>query len=39
MNIDFSKDMQYWIDLIKEFIEVITSFFSGFDIKIFKDSE
>lgn len=39
MNIDFSKDMQYWIDLIRAFIEVIAGFLADFNIKLFKDSE
>ena len=39
MNIDFSKDMQYWIDLIREFIEVISNFLADFNIHLFKDSD
>ncbi len=38
MNIDFSKDMQYWMDLIREFIDVITGFFADLGIQIFKQN-
>ena len=37
MNIDFSKNIQYWSDLIREFIDVIKDFFAGFGIQIFKE--
>ena len=39
MNIDFTVSMQYWIDLIKEFIAVISDFLAGFNIKLFKASD
>ncbi len=37
MNIDFSKDMTYWLDLIREFLAVITDFFGDLGINIFKE--
>ena len=39
MKFDFYQDSEYWISLIKEFIEVITGFFGDLGIKIFKDAE
>ncbi len=39
MNIDFSVNIKYWTDLIKEFFDVISGFLAGFGIKLFKDSE
>ena len=39
MEIDFSVNMQYYIDLIREFFDVISDFLAGFGIKLFKDSE
>ena len=38
MNIDFTKDMSYWTNLIKEFLKVISEAFGWFGIKLFTDS-
>ena len=39
MNIDFTVGMDYWVNLVKEFFDVIADFLAGFGIKLFKDSE
>ena len=37
MDIDFSKDVSYWVDLIREFLDVIAKAFSWFNINLFKE--
>ena len=39
MNIDFTKGMDYWVNLVKEFLDVIKDFFSWFNIDLFKADE
>lgn len=39
MNIDFYQNADYWVDLVRQFIEILTDFFGGLGIQIFKDAE
>ncbi len=39
MNIDFSKDISYWVDLVKQFLDIIADAFSWFNIDLFKKAE
>ena len=36
MDIDFTKDTSYWLDIVKQFLDVIKEAFSWFNIDLFK---
>ena len=38
MNIDFTQGIDYWVNLVKEFLKVISDFLADFNIKLFADS-
>ena len=37
MNIDFTQDIGYWVDIVKQFLDVIKEAFGWFNIDLFKE--
>ena len=37
MNIDFTQGIDYWVDLVKQFLDVIKEAFGWFNINLFKN--